>query len=616
MAQAATDSIANTGGSDNKTPIDFLDDTDKSDLLGLQKQHIAEEKSATDEALQSARADRDRAAHYLDRQGVGPDDIPKWDADQERRKYETNPIESFGSLASVFAIAASAFTKTPMDNALNGAAAAMHAVRDKDDEAYKRAFDAWKANTDLTIKRHQMMHEDYQDAVSLMSTDMQLGEAKLKAMAARFGDQKTLFLMEHGMFPEMFQMMDARNKSIQGMIQTRQMTDEYTMRKHVFDADPRRFSKNPQEQMQAFNDAMGIKTDEEHEFNMRYWASHPSTGDPKADFDGWVEAHKNFKYPWRGVGTPGSKNALVVAETKKVALEHPEWDDAMVGEEANRRAEAATAKRTTAVADQEQTDKMAAKLHDLHPERPDEDNYRDAKIYIRGGSILGDDAAKSMAELWLRGDHSVFSNLGRGAQGGANVAKVWEQIHALMAERKITPDQVIQNVAETKGLTTGQQTLFRRQANIIVAAEAFEKVAPTVTAISDKIDRTKYPDINSILVAAKRKTGDESVVRMAAAINGAINTYSRAINAGAGNAYISDKEHAREILDIAYSKGQMRAAIDQLTIEINAELTAPGSAKDKLNEVFAGATPLQLPTKDGDDGWIEVQPGVRIREIK
>lgn len=348
MAQAATDSVANTGSPppDDKTPIDFLGNTDNHDLLGLQKHHVAEEQAAADDTMRALHADRDIAANYLSRQGVGPDDIPKWDADQERRKYETNPIESFGSLASVFAIAASAFTKAPMDNALNGAAAAMHAIRDKDDEGYKRAFDAWKANTDLTIKRHQMMHENYQDAITLMSTDMQLGEAKLKQMAARFGDQKTLMLMEHGYFPEMFQMIDARNKSIQGIIQTRQMTDEYTFRKQAADV-AMQHARTPQEKLQAFNDAMGIKTDAEQQWNMQYWASHPATGDPKKDYDSWLTEYKKFKEassPYRASMRPGSKAALVEALIPELQGEHPDWSPAQIAEEANRRAEAATTK--------------------------------------------------------------------------------------------------------------------------------------------------------------------------------------------------------------------------------------------------------------------------------
>lgn len=356
------DSPSITLTSDDHSPFAGLIG-DTSDLAALERKKIATDTAATGEMLHQLRQDRSRAQNFLDREGVGPNDLQKWDAEAEKRKYETNPIESFGSLASVFAIAASAFTKTPMINALNGSAAAMNAIRERDDEGYKRAFEAWKANTDLAIKRHNMMHQDYQDAISLMTTDLKLGEAKLRADAVRFGDQKTLFYLEHfGATPEMFQMLDARNRAAEGVQKLVRESDEYTLRKHVFDTDPRRYSKNPQEQMQAFNDAMGIKTDAEQRWNTQYWAAHPSSGDPKTDYENWLAAYKEFnaaRYPYRGITHPGSKAELVLMLAPEIAHDHPDWSPAQVAVEANRQAEAATTKRSVASAHQETIDKKS-----------------------------------------------------------------------------------------------------------------------------------------------------------------------------------------------------------------------------------------------------------------
>ena len=143
-------------------------------------------------------------------------DIRPWNEEQEKKKFETDPIQAFGSLGSVFGILASAFTHAPMENALNASAAAINAVKAGNDQEYARAHQAWKENMDLVMKRHQMMHEQYQDATELMKTNMAAGEAKLKMLASKFGDQKTLFLLEHGMLPELWQAMDAKNKAIEG----------------------------------------------------------------------------------------------------------------------------------------------------------------------------------------------------------------------------------------------------------------------------------------------------------------------------------------------------------------------------------------------------------------
>jgi hypothetical protein len=62
-----------------------------------------------------------------------------------------------------------------------------------------------------------MMHQQYQDAISLMQTDMALGTAKLSALATQFGDQKTLALLDRGMSKELFDILDARSRAVEHM---------------------------------------------------------------------------------------------------------------------------------------------------------------------------------------------------------------------------------------------------------------------------------------------------------------------------------------------------------------------------------------------------------------
>lgn len=88
--------------------------------------------------------------------GIGPNDLKGWNEPAEREKFMTKPVDAFGSVASVFAIIASAFTLQPMQNALNGSAAAINAIRAGDENEYEKAHTAWKENLDLAMKRHQM----------------------------------------------------------------------------------------------------------------------------------------------------------------------------------------------------------------------------------------------------------------------------------------------------------------------------------------------------------------------------------------------------------------------------------------------------------------------------
>lgn len=313
------------------------------DLATSKRQQIGEETQLADRNTQTLEADRARMQTYFDHRGVGPDDVKKWDADAERQKYSTNPLESFGSLASVFGIMASAFTKAPMENALNASAAAMNATRAKDDQAYQRAFEAFKTNMDLAIKRHQMMHEDYQDAVSLMSTDMQIGEAKLKQLAARYGDKQALLMLDHGMSTELYQMLDARSKSMQSMITTNEAITKEKFMDQVYHSDPRSHSKNVDEQYQAFIDSrrMDIKTSVDQQMFDRIWHSREMSETPSeqkmAKFNKEWGEYNQAKYR----GTIGERTLAPIIQ--QIATEHPDWTPAQVILEAEK--QMSTAKR-------------------------------------------------------------------------------------------------------------------------------------------------------------------------------------------------------------------------------------------------------------------------------
>lgn len=354
MADAATktDDTPAPGGSDLMSDLNAL----TKDLATSKRQQIGEETQVVDQNLKTLEADRARMKSYLDRDGVGPDDVKKWDADAERQKYSTNPLESFGSLASVFGIMASAFTKAPMENALNASAAAMNATRARDDEAYKRAFEAFKTNMDLVIKRHQMQHEDYQDAVTLMGTDMRIGEAKLKQLASKYGDRQALLMLDHGMSTELFQMLDSRAKAMQSLMTANEQITKDTIQDQVFHSDPRSHSKNADEKYQAFIDSrrMDIKTSVDQQMFDRIWHSKEMSETPSeqkmARFNKQWGEYNQAKYH----GTASDR--MMIPVMNDVATEHPDWSPGKVVIEAQKRVSQAKAQQN--IPSQEQLDQL------------------------------------------------------------------------------------------------------------------------------------------------------------------------------------------------------------------------------------------------------------------
>lgn len=105
-----------------------------------------------------------------------------------------------------------------MNSALNAAGAAMTAMHQNDELAYKSAYQAWKDNTELVQKRFNMERAVYDDATKLASTDLATATHKLAIGAAQFNDQKIAIMAEHGMIPEIFQTLEARANAMDKMV--------------------------------------------------------------------------------------------------------------------------------------------------------------------------------------------------------------------------------------------------------------------------------------------------------------------------------------------------------------------------------------------------------------
>lgn len=239
-----------------------------------------------------------------------------------------------------------------------------------------------------------------------------------------------------------------------------------------------------------------------------------------------------------------------------------------------------------------------------------------AGLYSRSGEVIRepgigetgafDDATlEQLARQAVAGDASVFTNLGRGAQGAANVIALRRKIAEINAKSGETGSEQAMRNAEFFGTKAGQRTLGARSANIELAATEFGQVLPVVQQASQAVDRTRYPDLNRIIQAYQEKTGDPNIVKFGGGVNTLVNLYARAISP-TGVPTVSDKDHAREILSKAWSQGQFDAAVGMMSQEIQAALNSPEKVRDDMRRRFLGgaggstwqsapATPRSVP---------------------
>lgn len=225
----------------------------------------------------------------------------------------------------------------------------------------------------------------------------------------------------------------------------------------------------------------------------------------------------------------------------------------------------------------------------------------EAKI---GSGLLDQPTLEQMAEQYRAGDTSVLTNLGRGAQGAENIKALRQEIVRQNTGAGISgADQALRN-AEFFGTKAGQRTVGVKGANIELAATEFKQVLPVVQEASKAVSRTNYPDLNKIIQAYETKTGDPNIVKFGGGINTLVNLYARAISPN-GVGTVSDKEHAREILQKSWSQGQFDAAVGMMQQEIDAALASPEKVRDEMRRRFIGGQqpaavappPAAQPTK-------------------
>jgi hypothetical protein len=131
------------------------------------------------------------------------------------------------------------------------------------------------------------------------------------------------------------------------------------------------------------------------------------------------------------------------------------------------------------------------------------------------------------------------------------------------------PDaNVLELGVSAAGATASEKSLATQTAKMSTAANEAGKMVNVVRDYSNKVDRTQFPNINAIQNAVDKGTGGKEIVQLNTSINALVNSYARAISP-TGQPTVSDKNHAREIINAAYSQGQIGGILDVMQQEMD-----------------------------------------------
>jgi len=205
---------------------------------------------------------------------------------------------------------------------------------------------------------------------------------------------------------------------------------------------------------------------------------------------------------------------------------------------------------------------------------------------IAGGGTLTPEALNFVAKQYLTGDRQAVQGFARSAT--ARVA-LQNAIVDEATKMGMGPEQVASKMAEFAGTVAGSRTVGQRAANISLAATEAQEMIPIVREMSDKVARTEFVPWNKALNAYESNTGTPEIAAFGASINALVNVYARAINP-TGVPTVSDKEHARAVINTAQSPAQVEAVLGIINRELEIAKKAPQTVRQGISGSITGNT--------------------------
>jgi hypothetical protein len=202
-----------------------------------------------------------------------------------------------------------------------------------------------------------------------------------------------------------------------------------------------------------------------------------------------------------------------------------------------------------------------------------------AAAYGSGGGETGATLDADANQYRMTG--KLPPNMGRGIQGQQQATA----IRTRAAEQEVTeggdPNDWPTRWQHFTTQAAGLRTLETRAAGLSLAENEASSLIPRVREASAKVSRTQYPNINSLILAAKKGTGGTDVIKLGVAVESLIPVYAKILKP-VGTVGAADMERAHDILEKKWSDGQINAALDQMEVE----LKSARAALDKTMEEF------------------------------
>lgn len=167
-------------------------------------------------------------------------------------------------------------------------------------------------------------------------------------------------------------------------------------------------------------------------------------------------------------------------------------------------------------------------------------------------------------------------NMGRGTQGAMEATMIRNRAAEREQDAGGDPADWANRWQQFGTRAAGLRTLENRAAGLTIAENEARALVPRVRELISKVNRTRFPDLNSLLIAARNKTGSEEEIKLGIAIGSLIPVYARVLKP-VGQVGQTDMANAQHLLEQKWSAGQLNAALDQFEVELH-------TAKESLTQ--------------------------------
>ena len=199
------------------------------------------------------------------------------------------------------------------------------------------------------------------------------------------------------------------------------------------------------------------------------------------------------------------------------------------------------------------------------------------------GGGLSQDAIELFADRLLNGEqpNKVLANLGRGAQGAADLRAVQNRLAEKAKAGGIDAGKILQNTQNTYADNRTFLELGAREGKIaprVMEANSFAKIALDA---SDKVPRESFVPWNKLSQYTDKQLSDPKLAAMHAATQSLVNAYASAV--GGGVMTEGNRQEANRMLYDAQGPEAYKAVVNQMLVETQAALDSPKLVREHMH---------------------------------